>query len=75
MDEFSKGELLSNEKASLGFYLSSHPTTIYKSSISNVINLVDIKNVGIVTCKDIINSRGDGFSISMIAFLKYYLGM
>ena len=44
MDEFSKGELLSNEKASLGFYLSSHPTTIYKSRISNVINLVDIKN-------------------------------
>ena len=44
MDEFSKGELLSNEKASLGFYLSSHPTTIYKSRISNVVNLADIKN-------------------------------
>lgn len=44
MDEFSKGELLSNEKASLGFYLSSHPTTIYKSRISNVVNLVDIRN-------------------------------
>ena len=44
MDEFSKGELLSNEKASLGFYLSSHPTTIYKSRTSNVVNLVDIKN-------------------------------
>ena len=44
MDEFSKGELLSNEKASLGFYLSSHPTTIYKSRTSNVVNLADIKN-------------------------------
>lgn len=44
MDEFSKGELLSNEKASLGFYLSSHPTTIYKSRTSNIVNLVDIKN-------------------------------
>lgn len=44
MDEFSKGELLSNEKASLGFYLSSHPTTIYKSRTSNVVNLVDIRN-------------------------------
>ena len=44
MDEFSKGELLSNEKASLGFYLSSHPTTIYKSRISNVVNLADIRN-------------------------------
>lgn len=44
MDEFSKGELLSNEKANLGFYLSSHPTTIYKSRISNVVNLADIKN-------------------------------
>ena len=44
MDEFSRGELLSNEKASLGFYLSSHPTTIYKSRTSNVVNLVDIKN-------------------------------
>ena len=44
MDEFSKGELLSNEKASLGFYLSSHPTTIYKSRISNLVNLADIKN-------------------------------
>lgn len=44
MDEFSRGELLSNEKASLGFYLSSHPTTIYKSRTSNVVNLADIKN-------------------------------
>lgn len=44
IDEFSKGELLSNEKASLGFYLSSHPTTIYKSRTSNVVNLADIKN-------------------------------
>ena len=44
MDEFSKGELLFNEKASLGFYLSSHPTTIYKSRISNVVNLADIRN-------------------------------
>ena len=44
MDEFSRGELLSNEKASLGFYLSSHPTTIYKSRTSNVVNLVDIRN-------------------------------
>lgn len=44
MDEFSKGELLSNEKASLGFYLSSHPTTIYKSRTSNVVNLADIRN-------------------------------
>ena len=44
MDEFSKGELLSNEKSSLGFYLSSHPTTIYKSRTSNVVNLADIKN-------------------------------
>lgn len=44
-EEFSKSELLSNEKQSLGFYLSSHPTVVYKSKMKGINNLEDIKNL------------------------------
>lgn len=52
-EEFSKSELLANEKECFGFYLSDHPTTIYKSRVDNIINLEDVpkyfnKNINIV---------------------------
>ena len=44
-DELKKEVLLTYEKESLGFYLSNHPTAIYKAKIDyNYVDLIDIKN-------------------------------
>ena len=41
-DEYSKEELILNEKKCFGFYLSNHPVDYYKSKIKSI-DLVDIK--------------------------------
>ena len=43
-DEYQTSYLLEKEKEVFGFYLSSHPTTIYKKDNSNCINLSEIDN-------------------------------
>ena len=40
--EFSNLELIEMEKELYGFYLSNHPTLVYKSKFNNIINLKDI---------------------------------
>jgi len=42
MEELSRDELINDEKEIFGFYLSNHPTNIYKNKYKNIINLVDI---------------------------------
>ena len=41
-DEFEKEHLLQKEKDVFGFYLSEHPTTMYKAKIDNYVNIEDI---------------------------------
>ena len=43
-DEYQTSYLLEKEKEVFGFYLSSHPTTIYKKDNSNCINLSEVDN-------------------------------
>ena len=44
VDEYDKQFLLSKEKEVFGFYLSSHPTTLYKDKNNNCIDLNMINN-------------------------------
>ena len=61
-------ELINNEKESFGFYLSNHPTILYKERYHNIINLIDIKkyfnkNISIIVMidkiKEIKTKKGD----------------
>ena len=52
--EYEKIDLLSLEKESFGFYLSNHPTALYKGIQNNYIDIVDVpkyfnKNINIVS--------------------------
>ena len=41
-EEFKKEELLQKEKETFGFYLSEHPTTMYKAKLNDYVNIEDI---------------------------------
>lgn len=52
-EEFSKDILLKKEKEIFGFYLSNHPTTLYKAKYNDIVNLEDIekhfnKNINVI---------------------------
>lgn len=44
VDEYTKEEIIRNEKECFGFYLSNHPVIYYREKIGKTVSLVNIKN-------------------------------
>ena len=66
--EYPKMELIDKEKESFGFYISNHPTIVYRENIKEAVPLVNLKNYynKNVTCivlvdriKEIITKQGE----------------